>query len=451
MLPYIDQYIENVAADANVDVRVLRILLCFLLSYPFAAVLPQLPSDAKNLKCWYIIGVGFFFMCGIFSMYWGFFLLIVNASWVYAVLSYRPASKKIPWLIIGALMGILLCVQVKKERDIDAGVPSEDYAGTLMMLVIKMSLMAWSIHDGTLPSEEVNSTFRKRALLKEMPPLLDYFAYVFFFPTLFTGPSFQYSVFRDYLSMATFKTEGYKIKPDLKYCLLTFLKAVVLMIINAIATARIKSLRFDGTSFHDGNSFLKYVMYYHISFWMTLSKYSTVWAFAEGACGLSGIGYNGRDENGKTRWDLMMNINPVTIKTSPNMKSLVNNWNISTEQWLKHCVFFRMVPPGKSPGVFGRFVTFAVSGLWHGTRPGYYATFFTVVLLLEVQAIFRTRVRPFFLTPDGGAPTRYKKYYDIFGWMCTMLAVEYLSIGFPLMKAGAVYEKWKGSYFYVHV
>lgn len=45
-------------------------------------------------------------------------------------------------------------------------------------------------------------------------------------------------------------------------------------------------------------------------------KYYHAWLLADAICNNSGIGFNGYDDNGKSQWDLISNINVINFEVS---------------------------------------------------------------------------------------------------------------------------------------
>lgn len=59
-----------------------------------------------------------------------------------------------------------------------------------------------------------------------------------------------------------------------------------------------------------------------------------LWAF-QGACVLSGLGYNGVDaRTGKTLWNRCQNVDFLNIEFANNWKELLDHWNMNTSRWL---------------------------------------------------------------------------------------------------------------------
>ena len=104
------------------------------------------------------------------------------------------------------------------------------------------------------------------------------------------------------------------------------------------------------------------VWYIYLFSFTARLKYYGVWSLTEGACILSGLGYNGVDKNGKLRWDRVTNIDPWAIETAQNTRGYLESWNMNTNKWLRNYVYLRVTPKGKKPGFRSTIATFGTSG-----------------------------------------------------------------------------------------
>lgn len=64
-----------------------------------------------------------------------------------------------------------------------------------MILTLKLSSLAINYSDGGIPAEKKSPSALKNAKneLRELPGLIPYFGFIFFFPTYLAGPAFEYS------------------------------------------------------------------------------------------------------------------------------------------------------------------------------------------------------------------------------------------------------------------
>lgn len=97
-------------------------------------------------------------------------------------------------------------------------------------------------------------------------------------------------------------------------------------------------------------------------------KYYGAWSLTEGACILSGLGYNGLDDQKRPRWDRLTNVEPWSLETAQNSRAYLESWNMNTNKWLKNYVYLRVTPKGKKPGFRSSLATFGTSGAgqFHG-------------------------------------------------------------------------------------
>lgn len=184
--------------------------------------------------------------------------------------------------------------------------------------------------------------------------------------------------------------------------------------------------------FLDYNVFRRIWYTYVLGFTARL-KYYGAWNLTEGACILSGLGYNGLDEKKQPRWDRLTNVNPISLETAQNTRAYLESWNMNTNKWLKNYIYLRVTPKGKKPGFRSSMATFGTSAIWHGISPGYYLTFLTASFVQTVAKYFRRHVRPFFMSADQNTPGPYKKAYDLFGLVVTQLSFAYIVAPFIIL------------------
>jgi lysophospholipid acyltransferase 1/2 len=118
-------------------------------------------------------------------------------------------------------------------------------------------------------------------------------------------------------------------------------------------------------------------VYFYLSANSRRLYYYTAWTLSDAVHNASGFGFNGLDESGKPKWDLLNNVNIFALETATNIKGIIDNWHIQTSQWLRVIAFERL-PSGKTLGVF------VLSAFWHGFYPGYYITFLMGACLVYI-------------------------------------------------------------------
>ncbi|KAJ5715089.1 uncharacterized protein N7483_012270 [Penicillium malachiteum] len=457
MLPYIDSLFEIPAQLTGASVDELKLIGSFLLSYPLAALLKRIPDAQPWKKNAFIIGVSLFYIIGLFGLWDGLRTLMYSAVGTYAIAYYIDGSL-MPWIGFIFLMSHMSISHIYRQIADDGQVV--DITGAQMVLVMKLCAFCWNIHDGRLPQEQLSDA-QKYAAITQFPSVLNYTGYVLFFPSLFAGPAFDYVDYRRWLDTTLFDvppgTDPAKVPltrkkrkiprsgtPAFKKALVGLLWIGGFVFLGGIFT----------TEFVLSDEFLKYgflrrmITVYLLGFTARL-KYYGVWSLTEGACILSGMGYNGFDpKSGKVFWNRLENVDPWGLETAQNSHAYLGSWNKNTNHWLRNYVYLRVTPKGKKPGFRASMATFATSALWHGFYPGYYMTFVLGSFIQTVAKNFRRYVRPFFLTPDGSKPTPYKRYYNIASWAATQLTLGFTVMPFILLSFSESMAVWSRVYFY---
>ncbi|MCJ1311607.1 lysophospholipid acyltransferase [Agyrium rufum] len=460
MIPYINvpfQYGESLTG-ASVDE--LKFLTTMILSYPFAALLKRITDSKPHQKNLFIVAVSLFYLVGMFDLWTGVRTMLISSAGAYAIAKYVEGPF-MPWIGFIFVMGHMSVNHIYRQM---ANAPSAiDITGAQMVMVMKLTAFCWNVYDGSLPDAELVEFQRERAI-RELPSLLDYAGYIFFFPALFAGPSFDYAEYRKYI-----ETTMFDMKPgsDPSKAPKTRKKRKIprsgtpatFKAINGILWIGL-FLKFNGwynadlilSNNYKQYGFLRRVWFLEMLGLSTRMKYYGVWTLTEGACILSGLGYNGLDpKTSQPRWDRLQNVNPWGIEFAQNSRAYLENWNMNTNHWLRNYMYLRVTPKGKKPGFRASLATFVTSAFWHGFYPGYYLTFVLAAFMQTVAKNFRRYIRPFFMTPDGQSPNQYKPYYDIASYFVTQTAFCFTTAPFVLLTLPASIAAWAHVYFYTVV
>lgn len=262
-----------------------------------------------------------------------------------------------------------------------------DITGAQMVLVMKLTAFCWNVHDGRLPEKDL-SDFQKEHAVRQLPKLLDYAAYVLFFPSLMAGPAFDYVEYQRWIETTMFQlppgTDPKKAPPTRKKRKIprsgtpSAFKAVV-GLIWLLSFLKLGAMYDPSFLLDDGyKSFglLRRIWIMHMTAFTVRTKFYAVWSLSEGACILSGIGFKGiNPTTGRPDWDRLQNVNPLGIELAQNSRAYLGNWNINTNNWLRNYMYLRVTPKGKKPGFRASLATFVTSAFWHGFEAGYYMTF----------------------------------------------------------------------------
>ncbi|KAK9584027.1 Lysophospholipid acyltransferase [Aspergillus fumigatus] len=457
MLPYVDTIFGYPARLTGASVDELKLIASFLLSYPLAGLLKRIPDAHPWKKNVFIIAVSLFYLVGLFDLWDGLRTLLYSAAGTYAIAYYIDGSL-MPWIGFVFLMGHMSISHIYRQMVDDPQVV--DITGAQMVLVMKLSSFCWNIHDGRLPQDKLSDP-QKYASIAQFPSILDYAGYVLFFPSLFGGPSFEYVDYRRWLDTTLFEvppgTDPSKVPPTRKKRKIPrsgtpATKKALMGLVWIFVFLQLGSLYNKesvlGESFLS-YSFLRRVWILYMLGFTTRTKYYGVWSLTEGACILSGLGYNGFDpKTGKVFWNRLENIDPWSLETAQNSHGYLGSWNKNTNHWLRNYVYLRVTPKGKKPGFRASLATFTTSAFWHGFYPGYYMTFILGSFVQTGAKNIRRYIRPFFLTPDGAKPLPTKRYYDILSWLVTQLTMSFVVMPFIFLSFSSSIQVWRSVYFY---
>ncbi|KAK9453690.1 MBOAT, membrane-bound O-acyltransferase family-domain-containing protein [Dipodascopsis uninucleata] len=456
MIQLIDYGVSLVAKPAGLPTDPLKLVLTLLLSYPFCAILKRLPDDNPFYKRLFCINVSAFYLLGVFDLKAGLMTLLYSSLGTYGLAKYVK-NGFMPWIVFIFTMGHLLFSHL--ERIFGESIGDQiDITGAQMVLVMKLTTFAWNVHDGRQPESTLTALQKDRAL-KSLPSLLDFLSYVFFFPSMMIGPSYDYSEFSRWLDLSMFdgpelqklgKKRKRKIPRSGRVAARKALEGVFWLALWIILDDKLNAKYLLSDKFVRLNIMYRILYLWPLGFVYRL-KYYGAWSLAEGSCILSGLGYNGKGPDGKLKWDRVKNIDIWRFETGQNIHVLLESWNMNTNKWLKTYVYLRVTPKGQKPGFRSTLLTFLTSAFWHGVNPGYYLTFVTGAFMQSCGRSARRYIRPFFLKPDLSGDGPYKKYYDIVCYVMTQLFMGYAVQPFILLTFKQSIIAWSRVYFYAHV
>lgn len=442
---------------SGLDESNFKVLFCALLLFPFSGIFKRLPDHNYNLKNYYVIGVAAFYVFGILNLTSGLQTLLISSGGCYFITRYFKSSL-MPWVNFLFLMGHLAFSHFH-EQFFNVYDPTViDITGAQMVMVMKLSAFGWNVHDGTQDPDTLGEFAKSRAI-KEHPSLLPFIGYVFFYPSLLTGPAFDFVDYDKFIHGTLFEDVPEDKRPGKRKRLIPRSgRPALKRVLQGLAWALLftQAPKYVSTEYTLSAAFLDRAFVFRIFYLWVLGlsyrlKYYTIWLIAEGACILCGIGYNGYDESTQSfKWDRVRNIDPWAFETGQNVHTCLEAWNMNTNKWLKHYVYTRVAKKGKRPGFKSTLFTFATSAFWHGTRPGYYLTFVMGAFLQTLGKIYRRNLRPMFLNGDGSAK-KSKVWYDVVCYVSTQLAFGFVAQPFVILELGPSLRCWASTYFYVPV
>ncbi|KAJ9609104.1 Lysophospholipid acyltransferase [Cladophialophora chaetospira] len=455
-------WLSNVVGGASVGE--LKLLFVFLSSYPLSAWLKRLPDNKPHYKSIFSVAICLFYLVGLFDLWSGFVTLFIDAAVTYALIYYVDGSL-MPWLVfmqVKFLMGHMAVNHIERQRTNDPSLV--DITGGQMVLIMKLHALAWNYHDGHMKPELLTDSQKERAVYK-LPEFIDYAGYVFFFPSIFTGPAFDYVDYKRWLDGSI-----YTMAPETPTKSPTAVKTTSKTKKTTVPHSAIPATRKAIGGLLWIGLFMQFSTWYNVPLilsddFLTFSfphrvwilqllgftsrmKYYGVWSLTEGACIMAGISYNGIDDKGHAKWDHLENVYPPGIELAQNSRAYLDNWNKNTNKWLRNYIYLRVTPAGKKPGFRATLATFLTSAFWHGFYPGYYLSFLLAAFIQTVAKNFRRYFRPFVMSADGKQGTKYKIYYDVLGYVATQLAFCFTTAPFVILGWNDSLTCWARVYFY---
>jgi len=394
-------------------------------------------------------------------------LHVVGSALITYILAATVQGRVMPWTVFGLVMGHMLYSHWVRFIN-----PSDvvEISGAQMVLIMKLSTFAWNVYDGRQKLETLDAS-QKETRIDQMPDLLSYFGYIFYFPAFLIGPSLTYADYMDLINETSFEkfNAASGDSQDKQRRIPTGRKRVALQKLGLGLVFMGYFAVYGGTFGYEvtlTDWWMTKPFYYRVAYTRLMgltqrTKYYGAWLLTEGACIFSGYGFNGYDKQGRTLWNKAANVDILNIELAPNFKILLDSWNINTNTWLRNSVYKRLVPPGGKPNSMTTLYTFMTSAIWHGVYPGYYLTFFIGSILSSAAKNARKFIRPFFLpvstssTPAAkNAPvpaTTEKKVYDILGTVTTIVILNYVVAPFMLLGFKDSMRAWGSLYGYGHV
>lgn len=400
-----------------------------------------------------------FYLLGIFSFWAGTRTLLVSTMATYFITKYVK-SPAMPWLNFAFVLCHLLINHVHAQLFVDNFNPDIiDITGAQMVLCMKLSSFGWNVFDGHFPDSQLTE-FQKDRAVRQHPDILDFLAYVFYFPSVLTGPSYDYMEFQRWIDLSMFditindpvkgRRKKRRIPRSGRVAFLKFMQGVGWIVLWVKITAYVSLSYAQSPEFSTENIIYKALYLTILGFTYRL-KYYGAWSISEGACILSGLGFNGKTKDGRYKWNRVQNVDPYTFETGQNTHVLLEAWNMNTNKWLKNYVYLRVTSKGRKPGFRSTMATFLTSAIWHGTQPGYYLTFATGAFYQSLGKVFRRNLRPIFMLSDGITPGPYKPYYDIVTYIVTQVGFGYVVQPFVILSFKDSIKMWSSVYFYGHV
>lgn len=420
-----------VAAYFGLSIDKFNFLFCqiafLLLSFPYRVLLhPSRVSPTTRHAVALAVGLLFGYFCFGYQI----LHLVAQASLVYMIINFA-SPENMHKIVLAVGMGYLSIIHLMRQT-YDYGGYHLDVTGPLMVATQKVTSIAFNLHDGlTEKKDTILHPEQRRQMISRMPSPLEFYSYVLHYHTLMCGPLVFFNDYLDFIRGKQFLRHSVRtglrghptsvVEPSpnwatLQKLFISFMSAVsIVYLLSAYPIEYIKQDDFFNRS-------RLWQMLYII--WATSlhrHRYYHAWTLGEAICNAAGFGFNGYTSDNKARWNLISNVDIVTIETSTSLRELLIAWNKSTQTWLR-TVSYERVRRHRTQ------LTFILSAMWHGFYPGYYLTFGTGTLFTLAARSVRRSVRPLF---QGSR--RKQRLYDLLTCLATRIAVAYMVFPFLLL------------------
>lgn len=324
-----------------------------------------------------------------------------------------------------------------------------DISGPLMVLVIKLSSLAYNYSDGTIdladnqhkaddPNRKDNAVYKRRIeySIQKLPSLIEYLGYMFYFPTCMAGPAVEYKIYIDGMEyrFSNHQIPGKRIYYSMQalgYCLI----CAVLYLIGAAYFPVEKIITPEYLKF---NGFYYFLLFFPTFALNHRSKYFLGWYLVEGCSILGGVGFSGYDKNGEPLWNEAKNCLALSFEIPTSIKDSSKAWNIRTQVWLQNYVYSR-----NNNSMMAVYLT---SSFWHGVYTGYYLFFISIAICQNIERVKYKKIWP--KIKDNKV---YVAIYNFVAFFMTLSMTNYLSVSFALLTLESSWLVWKKLRFGGHI
>ncbi|XP_074625933.1 lysophospholipid acyltransferase 5-like isoform X1 [Acropora palmata] len=312
------------------------------------------------------------------------------------------------------------------------------------ILTLRLISVAWDYYDGNQDQEKLPSDFKVTAI-KAPPTLLQMFGLSYFYGGFLVGPQFQikeYVAFVEGTLVDKKDDNSSRVSEGLKRLFLGIMYLCLYAVLEPYLSIQVL-LSNDFKRF----SFLVKVVYVILFSKVALMKYLAVWCLSEGSCIISGIGYNGRTEDGKVRWDGVRNVKLSVYETIYTFQHIIDSFNINTNKWVFRYVFKRLRFLGNKN--LSHLLALMFLALWHGLFIGYFFCFFGEFLIMLMEKQVFNMCYTVTKKPLREMPAYIKIPVIVVYVPIVLFGIGYFNVAFNLLTFPRFHELWVSLYYIV--
>uniref|UniRef100_A0AC35U665 Lysophospholipid acyltransferase 5 n=1 Tax=Rhabditophanes sp. KR3021 TaxID=114890 RepID=A0AC35U665_9BILA len=420
--------VSDLAEAVNFNEDGLRLLLCILASYPFGAIYRTFFYN-KSVSTQHI----FFIITGVLMYLFNSGLAILHTFFAigaaYVLIHYFANNKNLVYIAHGTFMGHLLVgywFSESEEYDINWTTP-------YCIMVLRMIGLCLDVHDGTVDIKKLSGDALKNNI-KTPPSLLEIAAYAFYIPFTMAGPVVPLNYFRQYVAGQHLTKEGTVRGSSLMVSIRRFIAGVVFCVLNQWGSFWISNAFFNTSDYYN-LQFIYKVTWTTIWFRSSFYKYGACWLLGEGGSILAGMGYMGKDAEGKDLWHGARNINIRGFFLGSDYNSVVESFNIGTNTFAKNHVFKRLRFLGNK--TVSQAATLMYLAMWHGYHVGYFLLFaYEMLSMMSQDQLYSIIPRV-----PGLRASLDKWYVKPFTWLFGKVIIT-TTMGFAFLTFGLIKTKY---------
>lgn len=439
--------VQQLSDAIGFDVATLNMTLALFLCYPLAGLMHLLPFGP--IRHFFNFLFGAFLIQFVVGVQWIHHLITSLTVYLMFMILPRKVNR---WLVPTFVM--IYCVLGHLHRQYINYLGWDlDFTSFQMVITQKLYTMAYNLYDAEVLASGVENRASKKCAkysLPKLPSLLEYLGYTFAFSCVLSGPSFEFTLYKQacdgtHMYDKSGKPLG-KLPSRFWPTLFPLLKSLGCMAFFVVVGGAFPILDAvdpqNSTPTILADEFLaKPWIYRYCYTWVGLMaircKYYLAWTSSEGANNLWYAGFDGFDEQGNALgWTTANNMNILGFEFGENVQAVSKEWNTKTSLWLTRYVYIRS--NGNLLAVYG------TSAFWHGFYPGYYMFFMSVPLLTFAERLAKKKISPYFSSKKWSP-------FGILSIITTSFFIEYMVLPFVLLARDRSFAGWRSHYFFGHI
>ncbi|CAI2349826.1 unnamed protein product [Caenorhabditis sp. 36 PRJEB53466] len=419
--------VEALSEATSASEDALRLLLSVLAGYPLAVLHRTFfYNKPQNVQHVFFVAVGislWYFNCGTAVVH---ALLSIGAA--YFITNFMTGTDASVYAAHACFLGHLLVGYWHSETD------SYDITWTtpFCILTLRFIGLVMDVYDGSQKPENLKPDQKFTAII-DKPGLLEIAAFGLFFQGTLVGPQFTLSKFRSFVN-GDWLENGEPPKSAFLPSIGRFLAGCTYMVLHQWGQFWIPDTFFNSDSFFNMSFFWRWTW---VTLWfrLTMYKYCAMWLMTEGASILSGLGHNGKDENGNNKWDGVRDLHIIKWETGHDYNSVVESFNCGTNTFAKNHIHRRLRWVNNK--LASHVITLSYLAIWHGYHLGYFLLFGIELGCVQAQNQLYSLIKR---TPKWSEAIN-RPVARPFIWLFGKITISY-SMGFAFLMFGLIKTKY---------